>query len=112
MEFLFPVRYSGIRHSRVQADSLEEAIQKVKQEADIKAGFELNLSGASFDVLAPRLMLTPEQLETWPCWEYWYTGTDGVDWRSGYTQDGKASIPDFAESCAPVPLDWLESWKT
>ena len=111
MEFLFPVRYSGIKHARVQADTLEEAIQKAQHEADLKASFELNLSDAKFDVLAPRLALTPEQMETWPYWEYWYTGTDGVDWRAGYTKDGKGSIPDYAESFAPVPSDWLESWK-
>lgn len=111
MEFLFPVKYAGVRHVRVEADTLEDAIKKCNDKADTAAKYELNLSGTTFDVLAPRLMLTKEQEETWPCWEYGYHGTDGSDWRVHYTREGKASIPDFAEESHPVPLDWLDSWK-
>lgn len=111
MDFLIPVRYTGIRYHRVSEETYEAAIAKVKNEADIKANFELNLASPKFEVLAPCLMLPEEQKATWKYWEYWYTGTDGVDWRVGYTKDGKESIPDFAEEMYPVPADWLDSWK-
>lgn len=110
MEFLFPVRYTGIRYHRATADSYDEAVKKISGEADIKANFELGLSEPKFELLAPRLMLPEELKATWPCWEFWYTGTDGVDWRVGYTRDGRASIPDYAEQMYPVPMDWLDSW--
>ena len=111
MEFLFPVRYTGIKHKRVEADTYDEAIEKVRHMADVEANFELRLASPQFDILAPRLMLPEDQKATWPYWEYWYTGTDGVDWRVGYTNKGQADIPDFAESRYPVPADWLDSWK-
>lgn len=116
MEFLIPVKYSGVRHYRLEADTLEEALCKVGDTASLSAQFSLTvddvtLSSTQFDVLAPSLMLTDEQLETWPYWEYGYHGVDGVDWRVGYTKEGKGSIPDFAEKCYPVPADWLDSWK-
>lgn len=111
MEFMIPVQYIGIRHARVQADSLEEAVKKVRSEADFKVRFEMNLSRPHYEVLAPVLMLTEEEKLSWPYWEYGYSGSDGVDWRVHYTKDGLASIPDYAETKNPVPADWLESWK-
>lgn len=111
MEFLFPVKFSGVRHIRVTADTFDAAVEKCHREAEVKANYELNLSEAHYDVLVPRLMLTDEELKTWPCWGYGYSGTDGVDWRTGYTREGRASVPDFAEEVYPVPKDWIASWR-
>ncbi len=111
MEFLFPVKYSVIRHERVEANTLQDALSIVQRKARTRANLELGIADDQFDVLAPRLALSAKERETWPFWEYGYTGTDGVDWRVGYTDKGKKDIPSFAESCSPVPADWLESWK-
>lgn len=110
MEFMLPVRFSGVRNFRVTADTLDEAVKKVREDADTKLRFELALSGGSLDVLAPMLMLSTEELETWPYWEFWHTGVDGTDWHVGYTALGRKSVPKYAESCCPVPKDYLESW--
>ncbi len=111
MEFLIPIKYTGIKHQRVTADTLQEALEIVSQKADIQTHCELTLSNSQFDILAPRLMISEEEKESWPYWEYGYTGTDGVDWHVGYTNKGKKDIPEFAETIAPVPVDWLESWR-
>lgn len=111
MEFLFPVKYSVIRYERVVADSVQDALSLVTQKAHTRARFELDLADDQFEVLAPRLALSTEEREAWPYWEYGYTGTDGLDWRVGYTDKGQGDIPSFAESRNPVPADWLESWK-
>lgn len=111
MEFMFPVRYTGVGHKRVIADNLESALKMVKEQAETTARYDIPLSDVQVDILAPELMLTEEEKETWPFWEYGYTGTDGVDWRTHYTRDGRASIPDYAEESHPVPGDWIESWK-
>lgn len=111
-EFMFPVKFAGTKHIRVEADSLEEAMKKCNHEAETAARYEMyQLTGTTYDVLVPVLVLLDEDKETWPYWGYGYHGTDGVDWRVHYTNKGKSDIPSYAEEIFPVPENWLDSWK-
>lgn len=111
MEFMFGVKFQGLRHIRVEADSIEEAIRQCSKIAEGMKNERLFLSDVSFDVLAPVLFLTEEEKEDWPYWSYSYPGVDGIDWCTGYTKDGKGCIPDFAVEWHPVPSNWLPSWQ-
>lgn len=108
---MFPVQYTGIRYKRVTADSFDEAVAKVQDDAERFKRFELHLVDSTSAVLAPCLMLTDEELKTWPCWAYGFYGTDGTDWRVHYTNKGRQDIPDYAEEVYPVPKDWITSWR-
>lgn len=111
MEFLIPVRFTGVQYRRVQCDNIKDALKKVESEGRTSANYELPLSKCQHEVLAPVLMLTDEELESWPYWCYGYHGVDGVDWKVNYTNKGKSSIPDYAEESYPVPDNWIESWR-
>lgn len=109
MEFIIPVKFTGTASYHLSGANLEDALDKARKKADMTAQYELAgyLSDATFDVLAPVLALKEEQLPSWPYWCYGYHGTDGVNWRSRFTDKGPDGIPDFAEARYPVPKEWV-----